>query len=190
MVADVAELPLDWTQKQWSILDGVILGMAHWAEVYDPAMVEGDQCLEQEVWVTAGHTMEEMYVINWVEAQRKNPMLSAVLDWLKTQKQRKLRMLLAEPISSKEGKLILWNWQNFMIQQGTLYLCSTPKSETEDLLLFVVPKAHCVAMLNGCNQDAGHEGHDHMLSLLQECFWWPGMTNPLQKSIRTCMHCL
>ena len=25
-----------------SILDGVALGMAHWAEVHDPAMVEGD----------------------------------------------------------------------------------------------------------------------------------------------------
>ena len=29
-----------------SILNGVTLGMAHWAKVHDPAMVEGDQHLE------------------------------------------------------------------------------------------------------------------------------------------------
>ena len=64
-----------------------------------------------------------------------------------------------------------------------------PKGEMEDLLLFVVPKADCVATLHGCHWDAGHQGHDCTLSLW-ECFWWPVLTNQLQKSIRTCMHCL
>ena len=65
-----------------------------------------------------------------------------------------------------------------------------PKGENEDLLLFMVPKAHWVAALNGCHRDAGHQGCDHTLSLLQECFWWPGMTSQMRQSIRTCMHCL
>ena len=43
--------------------------------------------------------------------------------------------------------------------------------ENEDLLLFIVPKAHWTATLNGCHQDGGHQGHDHTLSLLQEHFW-------------------
>ena len=45
-----------------SILDGVALGMAHRAKVYDPAMLEGDQCLEQEVCVTVGCPLVEMHV--------------------------------------------------------------------------------------------------------------------------------
>ena len=45
-----------------SILNGVTLGMVHQAEVHDPAMVEGDQCLEQEVCVTTGHALVEMHV--------------------------------------------------------------------------------------------------------------------------------
>ena len=88
-----------------------------------------------------------------------------------------------------------------MILQGALYLHSMPKGETKDLLLFVVPKAHCVAALNGCtllledqsfcaHRDAGHQGHDHTLSLLWECFWWPGMINQIQQSIKNCIHCL
>ena len=77
-----------------------------------------------------------------------------------------------------------------MIHQKALYLCSMSKGENEDLLLFMVPKAHGVAALNGCHRDAGHQGHDHTLSLLQECIWWTGMTSQRWQSIRTCTHCL
>ena len=80
-----------------------------------------------------------MYVTNWTEAQKEDPMLSTVLNWLKAQKKTDLKALLAEHTSSKEGRLMLWNWQNFMIHQGVLYPHSMPKGETKDLLLFVVP---------------------------------------------------
>ena len=45
-----------------SILDGVALGMAHWAKVYNLAIVEGDQHLEQEVCVAADCPLVEMHV--------------------------------------------------------------------------------------------------------------------------------
>ena len=53
-----------------------------------------------------------------------------------------------------------------MIYQKALYLCSMPKGENEDLLLFIVPKVHQVTTLNGCHRDAGHQSHDQTLSLL------------------------
>ena len=65
-----------------------------------------------------------------------------------------------------------------------------PKGETKDLLLFVVLKAHHIAALNGCHIDGGHQGYNHTLSLLRVCFWWPGMINQMQKSIKNCMQCL
>ena len=192
MVADVLSWVTTWLDPETvkSILDGVTLGMVHHAKIHNLAMVEGNQCLEQEVWVTTGHPLVEMHVTDWAKVQREDLMLSAVLDWLKAWKQTNLKMLLAEHASSEEGKLILWNQQNFVIHQGALYLCSMPKGITEDPLLFVVPKAHHVAALNGSLQAAGYQGCDHTLSLLQEYFWWPGMTNQVQKSIKSCMHCL
>ena len=36
-----------------------------------------------------------------------------------------------------------------MVLQDALYLCSMPKGDNEDLLLFMVPKAHQTATLNG-----------------------------------------
>ena len=149
-----------------SILNGVILGSVHQAEVHDPTIVEGDCYLEQDILVATCCTLVQMHLTDWAEAQKEDPTLSTVLNWLKAKKNTDLKALLAEHASSKEGRLILCNWQNFMVHPGALYLCSTPKGETKDLLLFVVPKAHCIATLNGCHQDAGHQGCDNTLSLL------------------------
>ena len=109
---------------------------------------------------------------------------------MKAQKKTDLKALLAEHTSSEEGRLILWNQQNCTIHQGALHLCSTPKGETEDLLLFVVPRAHQVTTLNGCYRDGGYQGCNCTLSLLQECFLWPGMTNHMWQSIKSCACCL
>ena len=78
-------------------------------------------------------------------------MLNAVLDWLEAQKKTDLKTLFGKHTSSKEGQLVLRNHQNFMVHQKALYLCFMPKGKNEDFLLFVVPKAHQVAILNGCH---------------------------------------
>ena len=47
-----------------------------------------------------------------------------------------------------------------------------------------------LATLNGCHQNAGHQGHDCTLSLLQKCFWWPGMAKQMREVIKACKCCL
>ena len=160
------------------------------AEGDDPPMVEGDHEIEKKVHIAAGWVLDEMHVANWATAQRGYPKLDAVLHWLETKKKIDLRTLLGEHASSVEGQILWRNCQNFMVLQDGIYLCSMPKGENEDLLLFVVPKAHQTAALNGCHQDVGQQGHDHTLSLLQECFWWPRMAKQMRQTIRACTHCL
>ena len=122
-----------------------------------------------------------MHVTNWATAQREDPELDAVLHWLESKKKTDLRTLLREHASSEEGQIVWRNCQNFTVLQNALYLHSMPKGENEDLLLFVVLKAHQTATLNGC---------DHILSSLQECFWWPGMAKQMRQVIRACTCCL
>ena len=90
-----------------SILNKVVLRAVCQAKVHNPTVVEGDCCLEQKVCVAAGHTLVQMHVTDWAEDQREDPMLSAVLDWLKAQKKTDLKALLAEHASSEESQLIL-----------------------------------------------------------------------------------
>ena len=114
-------------------------------------MVEGDHNIEKEVCVATGWVLVEMHVTDWAKAQREDLVLNAVLNWLEAQKKTDLKTLLGEHASSKEGQLVWQNNQNFITFQNALYLCSIPKGEHKDLLLFVVLKVHRVATLNGCH---------------------------------------
>ena len=177
-------------EAMYSILERVTLGATQRVEGDLPAVVEGDHNIEKEVHVAAGWVLVEMHVTNWAAPQSKDPELDAVLHWLEAKKKIDLRTLLGEHAFSEEGQMVWRNWQNFMVLQDALYLCSTPKGENEDLLLFVVSKAHQTGSQNGCHWDAGHQGHDHTVSLLQEHFWLPGMTKQMRQTIRACTHCL
>ena len=83
-----------------------------------------------------------MHVTNWATAQREEPELDAVLHWLEAKKKTDLRTLLREYASSEKGQIVWRNHQNFMVLQDALYLHSMPKGGNEDLLLFMVLKAH------------------------------------------------
>ena len=107
------------------------MGSAHQTKVHNPTIIKGEHCLEQEVCITTGCTLVQMYVTDWTETQRVDPMLNTVLEWLKAQRKTDLKALLAEHTSSEESQLMLWNWQNFTIYQGALYLCSIPKGEID-----------------------------------------------------------
>ena len=126
----------------------------------------------------------------WPKHRERTQCWNAVLNWLEAQKKTDLKTLLGEHASSKEGWLVWRNCQNFMIHQKAHYLCSIFKSKNEDLLLFMVTRVHRVTALNGCHWAAGHQGCDCTLSLLQEHFWWPGMTSQMQQSTGTCTCCL
>ena len=94
-------------------------------------------------------------------------------------------------LSSEEGQMVLRNHQNFTTLQGTLYLCSMyQKGRMRICYSSWCQQMHQTATLNGCHWDAGHQSHNHTLSLLQEHFWWPGMAKQMRQVIRACKHCL
>ena len=143
-----AHLELEAVQ---AVLDGATVGTSRKAERENPAVIESDQQLEQEMWLTIGRVLVEMRITDWAAAQKEDPELDAVLQWLGSRKKADLRTLLGECITSEEDRMVWRNCQNFTSLRGTLYLCSTPKGENEDLLLFIVPKVHQTTMLNGCH---------------------------------------
>ena len=55
----------------------------------------------------------EMHVTNWAAAQKGNPKLDAVLQWLESKKKTDLRTLLREHTLCEEGWMVWRNCQNF-----------------------------------------------------------------------------
>ena len=44
-------------------------------------------------------------------------------------------------------------------------------------------------MLYGCHREAAHQGQCCSATLMQERFWWPGMTQDLRNHIKKCGQC-
>ena len=84
-----------------SVLDGVTLGATHRAEGCGPEVA--DHNIEKEVGVTAGWVLVEMHVTNWATAQREDPVLNTVFNWLEAWKKTDLKTFLGEHASSEEG---------------------------------------------------------------------------------------
>ena len=54
---------------------------------------------------------------------------------------------------------------------------------------FVVPQGHQGTALDGCHREAAHRGQHRSIALMQECFWWPGMSRDVRNCIKRCSHC-
>ena len=54
-----------------------------------------------------------MHATDWATAQKEDPELDAVLQWLESKKKTDLRTLLREHPSSEEGQMVWRNCQNF-----------------------------------------------------------------------------
>ena len=52
-------------------LDRVAIGAVYGVETHDPAVVESDHHLEQEVCFRTGCTLIQMHVMDWTEAKGK-----------------------------------------------------------------------------------------------------------------------
>ena len=77
-----------------AVLDGATVGASQRAEGENPAIIKNDHQLEMEVWVPAGQVLVEMHVTDWAVAQKEDPKLDAVLQWLESKKKTDLRTLL------------------------------------------------------------------------------------------------
>ena len=79
-----------------AILDGAAVGASQGAEKESPAIIENNQHLEEEVHVAARRVLVEMHVTNWAKAQKEDPELDTVLQWLGSRKKADLKTLLGE----------------------------------------------------------------------------------------------
>ena len=78
---------------------------------------------------------------------------------------------------------------SLVLSKGLLYISMMPKGELAEVLAFVVPSSQHTMTLNGVHWDAGYQGQQRMLALVQECFWWPMMVEDCKALVRGCLRC-
>ena len=127
-------------------------------------------------------------VTDWKQEQKEDPVLYQVAKHLRVPRNT-FRAALHKALDKKATATYVKAKEQLLIKNGLLYRKTRQGQADETVFQFVVPQRHRGATLDGCHREAAHQGQRHSAALMQERFWWPGMTRDLRNRIKKCSHC-
>ena len=127
-------------------------------------------------------------VTDWKQEQKEDPVLYQVAKHLRVPHET-FKAALHKVLDKKATAAYVKVKEQLLIKNGLLYWKTRQGQADEIVFQFVVPQRHWGAALDGCHREAAHQGQHRSTALMQECFWWPGMTPDLRNHIKKCGHC-
>ena len=170
--------------------------------VLDNAITPIEECAEQGVRPTPDCQVDSQEVrvearparlattnvTDWKQEQKEDPVLYQVAKHLRVPRET-FKAALHKVLDKKATATYVKVKEQLLIKNGLLYRKTWQGQANEIVFQFVVPQRHRGATLDGCYQEAAHQGQHRSAALMQECFWWPGMTRDLRNHIKKCSHC-
>ncbi len=133
---------------------------------------------------------------DWVASQKKDPFISRVRSWLAQSRghsavRTPLRTALGDLAQCPDGRAYCRESANFVLFSGLLY--RTHPDSKDDIYpthQFVVPESLRAEALDGCHDQAGHQGQNRTIALLRDRFWWPGLETAARARCADCKRCI
>ena len=127
-------------------------------------------------------------VTDWKQEQKEDPVLYQVAKHLRVPRET-FKAALHKVLDKKATAAYVKVKEQLLIKNSLLYQKTRQGQADEIMFQFVVPQRHQGATLDGCHREAAHQGQHCSTALMQECFWWPGMTRDLRNHIKKCGRC-
>ena len=127
-------------------------------------------------------------VTDWKQEQKEDPVLYQVAKHLRVPC-KTFKAALHKMLDKKATAAYVKAKEQLLIKNGLLYRKTQQGQADEIVFQFVVPQRHRSTTLDGCHREAAHQGQHRSTTLMQECFWWPGMTRDLRNRIKKCGRC-
>ena len=170
--------------------------------VLDNAITPIEECAEQGVRLTLVHQegsqevaveakparLATTNVTNWKQEQKEDPVLYQVAKHLRVPHET-FKAALHKVLDKKATATYVKAKEQLLIKNGLFYRKSRQGQADETVFQFVVPQRHRGTALDGCHREAAHQGQHHSAAVMQERFWWPGMTQDLRNHIKKCGRC-
>ena len=102
--------------------------------------------------------------------------MSLIGNKSKRRTQSSIRAALLKVLDKKATAAYIKAKEQLLIKNGLLYRKTRQGQAKEVVFQFVVPQRHRGTALDGCHRETAHQGQCRSAALMQECFWWPGMT--------------
>ena len=168
------------------------------AEASNINVIEEGERVDQEVMIRFTQIVKQhknfrnLTNLDWVESQRRDPVIPVVINWVKrpTGDKRTLAECLARVASGYEKRFYAARQKEFVLHDNLLYLQVTPTNSQDLAPVFVVPTDDRQAAIDACHRSTGHQGRDRTLSLMKERFWWPGISQALLRAVANCGRCI
>ena len=171
-----------------AVLDNAITPIEERAEQGVRPTPDHQEC-SQEVMIGARPArLATTNVIDWKQEQKEDPVLYQVAKHLRAPRDT-FRAALLKVLDKKATAAYIKAKEQLLIKNGLLYRKTRQGQANEVVFQFVVPQRHRGAALDGCHREAAHQGQHRSTALMQERFWWPGMTRDLRNHIKKCSHC-
>ena len=171
-----------------AVLDNAIMPIEERAEqgVW-PSSDCQDVCQEETVGARLAR-LATTNVTDWKLEQKEDPVLYQVVKHLRVPCET-FKAALHKVLDKKATTAYVKAKEQLLIKNGLLY-CKTWQGQADEVVFqFIVPQRHLSAALDGCHQEVAHQGQCRSTTLMQEHFWWPGMTQDLRNCIKKCGHC-
>ena len=114
-------------------------------------------------------------VTDWKLEQKEDPVLYQVVKHLRAP-HKTFKATLHEVLDKKATAAYVKAKEQLLIKNGLLYHKTWQGQANEIVFQFVIPQRHRRATLDGCHCEVAHQGQRRSTTLMQERFWWPGMT--------------
>ena len=165
----VAKIPQEGVQ---AVLDNAcipITGRGEAAQIRAEAGLDlppAQACLAETLTACPAQ-MTTLHVTDWKQAQKDDPTLFAIVKNLKAPLNR-FKDALKHVLDQKSIRAFVKARENLVMRNSLLYHKLWLKVTGEDVWHFFVPKTHCSVALDGCHQEADHQGQRCSFSLMQE----------------------
>ena len=147
---------------------------------------QGDS--QEETIVARPARLATTNVTDWKQEQKEDPILYQVAKHLRVPCET-FKVALHKVLDKKDTAAYVKAKEQLVIKNGLLYRKTRQGQANEIVFQFVVPQRHQGDALDGCHREAAHQGQHCSTTLMQECFWWPGMTQDLRNCIKKCGCC-
>ena len=127
-------------------------------------------------------------ITNWKQEQKEDPVLYQFAKDLRAP-HKTFKAALHKVLDKKATAAYIKAKEQLLIKNDLLYWKTQQGQADEIMFQFVVPQRHRGTTLDGCHQEVAHQGKCCSIALMQECFWWPGMTRDLRNHIKKCSCC-
>ena len=146
-----------------------------------------DVCQEEVVGARPAR-LATTNVTDWKQEQKEDSVLYQVVKHLRVPHET-FKAGLHKVLDKKATAAYVKAKEQLLIKNGLLYRKTWQGLANDIEFQFVVPQRHRSAAIDGCHREAAHQGQCCSTTLMQECFWWPGMTQDLRNCIKKCGRC-